>query len=319
MVTKNNKILVTGGGGFIGSHLVDSLLSLGFEVCVLDDFSTGDPRNLAQHHDNKRFSLVKGDIRDRKLLTKSIENVDVVFHEAALANVTLSFENPTLTNDINVKGTLNLLEASSRYAVKRFVFASSAAVYGDPGPFKKREDMKKSPTSPYGTSKLTAERYARKFYRSHGLETISLRYFNIYGQRQWSNTRSTGVIPAFIARIMNDLPPIIHGDGEQTRDFVYVKDVVAANILALDSPDASGEAINVGTGIRTSINEIATSIKKVLKKEYLENIYVDHRAADVRHGYADITKAARILNFSPRFTIENGLTELVVHAVGKDN
>ena len=308
-----SRILVTGGAGFIGSHLVDRLLNEGFEVTVIDNLDTGRLENIARHKDREEFHFVKGDIRDFNLVKETMKDIDVVFHEAALASVTLSVENPILTNDINVTGTLNLLKASSDLHVKRFIYASSAAVYGDTPHPKKREDMTPNPTSPYGASKLAAENYVKLFHKVYGLETVSLRYFNVYGPRQRFDIQSAygGAITIFTNRLLRNMPPIIYGDGEQTRDFVYIQDVVEANMLALNTKNAAGEVFNIGTGTNVSVNQVANTLKEIINRKNLKNVHADPRPTDIRHGYADINKAKRILGFHPKVPLKEGLTKLV--------
>lgn len=313
-MTRNyRKTLVTGGAGFIGSHLVDRLLKEGFKVAVIDNLDTGQLENIAHHRSRKEFQFIKGDIRDFDLVEETIKDVDVVFHQAALASVTLSVQNPILTNDINVTGTLNLLKASSDLHVKRFIFASSAAIYGNTPSPQKREGMTPNPTSPYGVSKLAAENYVKLFHKVYGLETVSLRYFNVYGPRQRFDIQSAygGAITIFLNRLLRNMPPVIYGDGEQTRDFVYVEDVVEANMLALISKNAAGEVFNVGTGTRISLNQVADVLKDRMNRKDLKNVYADPRPTDIRHGYADVSKANKILGYSPKFSIKEGLTELV--------
>jgi UDP-glucose 4-epimerase len=311
--TKYQKILVTGGAGFIGSHIVDKLMENDFDVTVIDDLNTGSLANTSHHQGKKGFRFVEGDIRDINLIRKTLENIDVVFHEAALANVTLSVKDPVPTNQINVEGTLSLLKASCDLNVKRFIFASSAAVYGPTESPQKKENDCLNPTSPYGVSKLAAENYVRVFQKLYGLRTISLRYFNVYGPRQRVDVHGSygGVISIFINRILSNMPPIIHGDGEQTRDFVYIDDVVEANMLAMNNENDAGEAFNIGTGKNTSINRVAEILKHVMNKEDLEDIHTESRPTDIKHGYADISKAKRILGYEPQFSMEEGLTELV--------
>jgi UDP-glucose 4-epimerase len=313
MVHKYEKFLVTGGAGFIGSHIVDRLLNEGFEVTVIDNLDTGCLENVAHHKDNKRFHFVKGDIRDYSLVKRTVKGADAVFHEAALASVVLSIRDPTITNEINVVGTLNLLKTSLDLGVKRFVYASSAAVYGNTNRAQKKEDIPLNPTSPYGVSKLAAEKYVEIFHELYGLETVSLRYFNVYGPRQRLDEKWAygSVINIFLDRLLRNMPPVIYGDGKQTRDFVYVKDAVEANMLALRRNDAVGETFNIGTGKRITVNKVAQLLKRMTSKENLENVYSDSRLGDVRHGYADISKAIRILNYEPKFSIERGLGELV--------
>lgn len=306
-----SKILVTGGAGFVGSHLVDRLLAEDYQVTVLDNLSSGDLKNVP-HGKNKNFRLLRGDIRDYGLVKEALRDIDVVFHEAALVSVTLSVQDPMLANDVNVTGTLNVLKASVDLGVKRLVFASSAAVYGETSTPEKREDTIPSPSSPYGVSKLAAENYARSFYKVYGLETVSLRYFNVYGPRQSFdiNCAYGGVITIFLNRLMRNMPPIIYGNGEQTRDFVYVEDIIEANMLALNTKNGVGDFFNVGSGTRVSINHIAEVLKSLLKKEKVQNTYTDARPGDVKHGYANIEKASRLLGYSPRFSFEKGLAKL---------
>jgi len=313
MTYKYSKILVTGGAGFIGSHIVDRLLTDDYEVTVVDNLDTGRLENIVHHQGRKEFNLIKGDIRDFNLVKQILKDIDVVFHEAALASVTLSVKDPVLTNDINVTGTLNLLKASSDLHVKRFIYASSAAVYGHTSSPQKREDMTPNPTSPYGASKLAAENYVKLFHKLYGLETVSLRYFNVYGPRQRFDIQCAygGAITIFTNRLLKNMPPIIYGDGEQTRDFVYIQDVVEANMLALNSKKAAGEVFNIGTGTNISVNQVAETLKEIMNKKNLKNEHADPRPTDIRHGYADTSKAKKILGYNPKFSIKEGLTELV--------
>lgn len=312
MTRRISRILVTGGAGFIGSHIVDNLLRQDLDVIVLDNLSAGSLWKIADHKKSE-FSFVKGDILDFPTVKRAMKGIDVVFHEAALVSVMLSVENPILANEINVKGTLNLLKASSDLGVKRFIYASSASVYGDTEIPKKKEDMPTNPSSPYGVSKLAAENYVRIFQKLYNLETVSLRYFNVYGPRQRFDIIYAygGVITIFLNRLQKNMPPIIFGDGEQTRDFTFVSDVVKANMLALNSRNACGDVFNIGTGIGISVNQIAELLKELLGKKDLKNIYKEPRSAESRHVYADITKAEKTLGFHPKFNIKKGLTGLV--------
>jgi UDP-glucose 4-epimerase len=311
MVKHVSKVLVSGGAGFIGSHIVDRLLAEDYQVVVLDNLSSGNLKNIP-YLKNKNLSLLQDDIRNFEAVKKALRGVDAVFHEAGLVSVILSVQDPIFCNDVNVTGTLNLLKASVDLGVKRFVFASSAAVYGEnPLPLKK-EDMHTFPSNPYGISKLVGENYARVFHKLYGLETVCLRYFNVYGPRQSFNIEHAygGVITLFLNRLLKNLPPIIYGDGEQSRDFVFVQDIIEANMLALNSKNASGGVFNVGSGISTSINRIAQILKALLKKD-IKNICENPKPGDVRHGFADISKAKETLNYVPKHPLEEGLKSLV--------
>jgi UDP-glucose 4-epimerase len=308
-----SKALVTGGAGFIGSHLVDRLLKEGFDVTVLDNLSSGNMQNFPSNCAEGNFRFVKGDIRDLSLIREITKDVDVVFHDAAFVSVTLSVQNPLLANDVNVSGTLNLLKASLDSGVKRFVFASSAAVYGEASSPLKSEGLIPDPLSPYGVSKLAGENYVRSFNKVYGFETVSLRYFNVYGPRQSFdiNCAYGGVITIFLNRLLRNMSPIVFGDGEQSRDFVYVGDVVESNILALGCKNATGESFNIGSGKGVTVNRVGQILKRLLKRENIENVYVDPRPGDPQHGYADITKARRILGYFPKSSLKGGLAELV--------
>lgn len=306
-----SKILVTGGAGFIGSHLVDRLLSERFEVTVLDDFSTGRMQNISHHKNTRELHVIHGDVRDAEVVKDAVEDVDAVFHEAALVDVALSAKEPALFNDVNVVGTLNLLRACADSGIRRLVFASSAAVYGDSEPSKKSEDMLPNPISPYGVTKLAAENYVRVFGDLYGLETISLRCFNAYGPRQGLGSSYSGVITAFLSRLRNNQAPVIHGDGKQTRDFVNVGDVVSANILALKSKNAVGEAFNVASGSAITISDLAEILQRMTNKEHLKPIFTEPRIGDIKHCLADISKVERLLGFHPKVKISDGLLRLV--------
>jgi UDP-glucose 4-epimerase len=321
MSKKYSKILVTGGAGFIGSHLVDRLMSEGFSVTVLDNLSYGHMENLCAHLGNKELEFIKGDIRDQVLVKKVMQNVDVVFHEAALVSLTLSIQDPSLANEINVSGTVNLLKAASDSGVKRFVYASSAAVYSESQVPEKKETENSSPKTPYGVTKLADELYAKSFYQLYGLETVGLRYFNIYGPRQSCNLNAQygGVIIIFLNRLLKELSPIIYGDGEQTRDFVNVYDIIQANMLAMNSPNARGQSFNIGSGIQITVNQVAKTLKVFLNKNYIENEYVDARPGEVKHGYADISQAKELLGYVSEISFEKGISDLVEWHVNRNN
>ncbi len=310
-MSKYSRILVTGGAGFIGSHIVDRLLKEDIEVSIVDNFFTGNLHNISEALNNKHCHLFKGDIRDQVVVKQAINGVDAVIHEAAAISIAQSIEDPVACSDINIMGTLNLIRTAINSGVKRFIFASSAAVYGEAIVSEKTETLSTNPTSPYGVTKLSVEKYLRAFFETNGLEAISLRYFNVYGPRQRSdiNGQYGGVITIFLNRLLNNLPPIIFGDGEQTRDFVYIQDVVEANMCALKCNRAQGDVFNVGTGNQTSVNQVSTELKILLNKQNIPNIYKEPRIGDVQHCYAKIKKAASEINWAPRYSFQEGLKE----------
>ncbi len=318
MTKKFTRVLVAGGAGFIGSHIVDKLLKTDVEVTVLDNLFTGRRENMKQHEENKNFDFVKGDVRNLKLVRQMVKNVDAVFNEAAVVSVPRSVENPLLTNDVNVKGALNLLKASSDSHVKRFVQASSASVYGDTKTLPLHEDMTPKPVSPYAVSELAAENYTRAFYQVYGLETVCLRYFNVYGPRQTYSPYS-GATTIFVDQLLRNQPPTVLGDGKQTRDFVYVEDVVQANMLALKETKAVGEIFNIATGEATIINKLVGTLQRIMQRTHLKPIYKDPRPGDIRHSCASIDKARRILGYEPKFPLEKGLRKLVESYRTKSN
>jgi nucleoside-diphosphate-sugar epimerase len=314
LVQKNSRILVTGGAGFIGSHLVDGLIGAEAEVTVLDNLDTGRMENIAQHKQNHIFHFVKGDVRDFGVVKRLVKDVDAVVNLAAIASVQRSVEDPLLVNDINVKGTLNLLKASVDSGVKRFVQASSAAVYGDAQKLPVREDFRPMPLSPYAVSKLAADNYTVVFNQIYGLETVCLRFFNVYGPRQANNPYS-GAITIFTNELLGNKPPRIFGDGEQTRDFVFVKDVVSAVMLALSEKGAVGEVFNVASGKPITINEIVRVLQKLTGKEGMRPVYKNPREGDILHSCASIDKARMILGYEPAFSLEKGLKNFVDHVL----
>ena len=305
-----SRILVTGGAGFIGSHLVDRLIKEGYEVVVLDNFFTGNIENIKHHLESGMFYLVKGDVRNSDNVKETIKNVDAVFHLAAIVSVPLSIENPLLTNDVNVRGALNLLEASLKADVKWFIYASSCAVYGEVDRLPIDERCPTNLISPYAVSKLAAEYYCKVFHENYGLNTLCLRYFNVYGTRQAKNSYS-GVITQFIDRLKQGKPPIIYGDGKQKRDFVHVKDIVEANMLALNCQCGVGEVINVGTGKSTTINELANLLIEFFGQTHMKPVYRAPREGDIRDSYADIGKAKEILSYKTKITVKEGIRMLL--------
>jgi nucleoside-diphosphate-sugar epimerase len=305
-----SKFLVTGGAGFIGSHLVERLLADGCRVTILDNLSTGKLQNLKRCLNNPNFRFIKGDIRDGKTIDKAVAGVDAVVHEAAITSVALSIKNPKLVFSVNTAATLNLLKSCVKNDVTRFVFASSAAVYGAVKKMPISEDASKRPLSPYGASKLQSEKYCQKFYDENELETSCLRYFNVYGPRQTAG-QYAGVISNFFDRLKKKLPPVIHGDGKQTRDFVYVGDAVEATILALGREKAAGKVLNIGTGKATSINKLSRTFMKLMHCSSVEPKYMASRVGDIRHSQADITKAKEILGYKPKVSLEQGLRKFI--------
>ena len=311
MAGTHRSVLVTGGAGFIGSHLVDRLVAKGYNVRVLDNLSTGHLANVRRHLGRRRFQLIRGDITSPSALRRALEGVEVVFHEAARSSVPQSIANPLVTNQTNTTGTLMLLEASAKRGVDRLIYASSSSVYGEQGRRPIREDsIPKSPLSPYAVSKVAAEQYCLAFHRLGKLDTVCLRYFNVYGPRQRYSPYS-GVMTIFANRLRKNRAPIIYGDGKQTRDFVSVHDVVEASMLATSSEKAAGEIFNVGTGTRTTINELARMIIEASRKRSLRPIHTRPRPGDVRHSCADIAKARRMLRYSPTVALEDYVKSLV--------
>lgn len=311
MTPKYLRVLVTGGAGFIGSHIVDKLLEKHFEVTVVDNLSTGSLQNISAHVGKSDFHFIKGDIRDPETIKEALKNVEVVFHEAAFVGVPESIDDPLLTNDVNVNGTLNLLEASRRAKVKRLVLASSAAVYGDTKTLPTSEDSAMHLNSPYAISKLTSEHYAKAYYEIFGLETICLRYFNVYGPRQTTGPYAA-VITSFTDDLLKNKRPTIYGDGEQTRDFINVRDVVQANILAMEK-DCAGETLNVAAGSSVAINNLLEIMKRIVGKSGVEPKHGAPRPHDIRESCGDISKARKILGFTPKISLEDGLTDLIKH------
>ena len=298
-------VCVTGGSGFIGSHLAE-VLSKHNEVRVIDDFSTGKRENLK----GLEVQLTRGSILDPELLQEIFEGVDYVFHEAALPSVQGSLKDPVSSNVVNVDGTLNVLVAARDARVKKLVFASSSSVYGDSPTLPKVETLPPMPLSPYAVSKLTGEHYCRVFWAEYGLPTVALRYFNVYGPRQNLELQYAAVIPNFISSVKAGKPLVIFGDGNQTRDFVYVLDAVQATLLSAAKPESNGEVFNVASGEKITINQLA---QVVLRKTGVENSirYCPRRKGDVLHSQANIEKIGR-LGYSPRFPIQQGIENTVL-------
>jgi len=320
--------LVTGGAGFIGSHLAQELARRGYHVIILDDLSTGKMENIKTLINSSRISpnpvnsknstnsmnsmtqgvdFIEGSITKLPLLQEIFQGVDFVFHLAAIPSVPRSIENPLASHEVNTTGTLNVLLAARDNGVKKVIYASSASVYGDIPTLPKKEDMPPNPQSPYAVSKLCSEYYCQAFQRIYGLPTVCLRYFNVYGPRQDPNSQYAAVIPIFIKRLSEGNPPTVFGDGEQSRDFTFVKDAVEATILAAES-DATG-VFNIGTGQRVTINNLARLITKLTGKD-IKPIYQQPRSGDIRHSLADISKAKQF-GYNPRYSLEQGLRETI--------
>jgi nucleoside-diphosphate-sugar epimerase len=303
-----DRYLVTGGAGFIGSHIAEELTKKGSFVRIIDNFITGKEENIASFLDG--IELVRGDIRDLELCRTAVKDVDYVLHQAALPSVPRSIEDPILTNAINIEGTLNILLASSEASVNKLVFASSSSVYGDDEHLPKKEGLEGNPLSPYAISKLTGEKYCEVFSNIFDLPTVCLRYFNVFGPRQDPTSQYAAVIPNFITRLLSDKAPIIYGDGEQSRDFTYVANVVEANLKAAHATDVSGQILNLGNGIRTSVNDLAKSLMELIDKD-IEPLYEEERPGDVRHSFADISKAEALLSYTPNVSLKDGLLRTI--------
>ncbi|MDQ1327231.1 MAG: UDP-N-acetylglucosamine/UDP-N-acetylgalactosamine 4-epimerase [Candidatus Poribacteria bacterium] len=304
------KYLVTGGAGFIGSSIVEELLNRGEYVRVLDNFSTGKRENISNFISNSNFELIEGDLRSYHIVLEAVKGVDYVLHQGAIPSVPRSVKDPITTNDINVNGTLNILDASINAGVKRVVFASSSSIYGNGEELPKREDMKPAPESPYAVAKYAAERYCQIFTKLYGLETVCLRYFNVFGPRQDPNSQYSAVIPKFIQLIEKGQNPIIYGDGEASRDFTYVANVVNANLLACTAKDAVGEVFNVACGGSVTINQLVKKITDLCGNN-IRPIYKDPRPGDVKHSYASIEKAKALLGYSTTIGFDEGLIRVV--------
>jgi UDP-glucose 4-epimerase len=307
--------LVTGGSGFIGSHLCHKLLKEGHEVRVLDNLSSGKRENLAAVANSIEF--FEGDLRDVEMLDRCLVGVEFVLHHAAVASVQISVERPLFEQEVNAVGTLRLLEACVRAGVRRLIFAASAAAYGNDPRVPKCEDMLPSPESPYAISKLAGEHYCRVYSRLHGLETVCLRYFNVFGPRQDPASPYSGVISLFAERMLAGAVPTIFGDGKQTRDFIYVEDIAAANLSAAQIADAQGQVYNVGSGRSVDIRGLVAALNSVLGAQ-IEPVFAAARSGDVRDSLADISRARSELRYEPVVGLEEGLGHVVTWMRGED-
>lgn len=303
------KILITGGCGFIGSHIAEALVAEDQDVRIFDNLSSGYRHNIEAFRDQVEF--IEGDVRDGAAVNAAMQGVTHVFHEAALVSVFESVEKPRENHEINLTGTLNVLSAARDAGARRLIVASSAAVYGNDPALPKREDMRPQPESPYALTKIAKEYYLSVFSKLYGLETVSLRYFNVYGPRQDPGSMYSGVISKFSAVISAGQNPSVFGDGEQTRDFVFVKDVVQANLLAMRGPSSiSGGVFNVGTGQSTSLLDLLNALRDLTGNDF-SVAFNDARAGDIRHSVADISAAVTTLGYTPRFTVPDGLRSLL--------
>jgi UDP-glucose 4-epimerase len=298
------KVLVTGGGGFIGSNLARALVERGDEVRVLDNFSTGNRANLAELAAD--IEIVEGELRSYERVHAAMRGVEVVFHQGALPSVPRSVQDPLTTSAVNVEGTLNVLLAARDEGIRRVVFASSSSVYGNSGELPRVETQNPDPISPYGVSKLAAERYCVSFARVYPLETVALRYFNVFGPNQDPTSQYAAVVPRFVTSISEGAPVSIYGDGEQRRDFTYVANVVEANLLAAAAEGVSGKVLNVATGRATTVNELAETIGALLGRS-VDRDEQPERSGDVRDSWADVTRARELLGWEPRVGLDEGL------------
>ncbi|MGM0465694.1 MAG: SDR family oxidoreductase [Acidobacteriota bacterium] len=300
--------LVTGGAGFIGSSLVRGLLKEGKTVRVIDNLSTGSIANLEGILDQVEY--IDGDIRDLSTIQKASESIKYIFHQAAVPSVPRSIENPVDSNQSNIDGTLNVLLAARDQRVKRVIYAGSSSVYGDTPDLPKKEDMKPHPLSPYAVTKLTGEYYCQVFSDVYGLETVTTRYFNVFGPRQNPESQYAAVIPKFIDAFLRGNSPTVFGDGEQTRDFTFVDNVVHANILCSKAKKTSGEVINIATSSRISLNELISILKEITDRD-IDPVYADPRKGDVRHSLADISRAQKMIGYQPIVDLKQGLRKTI--------
>ena len=304
------KVLVTGGAGFIGSNLTEALLKKGHAVRVLDDFSTGKKENLVFEETYSSLEIIEGDIRDFTVCKEAMKDIEYVFHQAALPSVQRSIEDPRTSNSVNAGGTLNILLTAREARAKRLIYASSSSIYGDTPTLPKKEEMPPNPLSPYALQKYIGEQYCRLFSELYGLETVCLRYFNIFGPKQDPASIYSAVIPRFINALHHRDSPIVFGDGEQSRDFTYIDNAVQANLLAMSAERLRGEVINIACGKRTSLNQLLNILKDILRSK-VSPVYREARKGDVKHSLADISKGKQSIDYDPKVEIEIGLEKTV--------
>jgi UDP-glucose 4-epimerase len=307
-----DKVVVTGGAGFIGSNLAEHLLAQGFSVTIIDDFSNGKEENLAGWFDESsgRASLLRANINDTDKMRKAFGGARYVFHQAAIPSVPRSIADPQATHSSNISGTLSVLVAARDAGVKRVVVASSSSIYGDDPGLPKVENRVGRPLSPYALSKIVCEEYSRLFHQLFSLETVALRYFNVFGPRQDPKSEYAAVIPRFVTRVLSGVRPTVYGDGEQTRDFTYVSNVVDANWKAATHPNAAGQVFNIGCGEKTSLNQLLNVINKIAGTQVRPD-YEPGRTGDVRHSVADISKARTLLDYAPAVPLDEGLRRVL--------
>lgn len=305
---ENSKFLITGGAGFIGSNLAEAILNLGYKVVVLDDFSTGKRENIERFLENSRFELIEGDIRNIDTCIKAVEGVDYILHQAAWGSVPRSIEMPVIYEEINIKGHVNMMEAARLNGnIKKFVYASSSSVYGDHPALPKKEGVEGNILSPYALTKKVNEEYAKLYFKLYALETVGMRYFNVFGRYQDPHGYYAAVIPKFVKSLLNDEAPTINGDGETSRDFTYIDNVIEANLKAcLSSKEASGKAYNIAFGGRDTLNNLYKKLNELLNKNIPAN-YGPERAGDIKHSNASIELAKEMLEYNPEYSMDDGL------------
>ncbi len=310
------KILVTGGGGFIGSNLTEALLRQGHSVRILDNFSTGKEENLAFEENYPGLEIIAGDIVERKVCQSAMEGVEYVFHQAALPSVQQSVEDPLASNRVNVEGTLNILVTARDAGVQRVIYASSCAIYGDDPALPKKEEMAPNPLSPYALGKYVGEQYGRLFSQLYRLETVSLRYFNVFGPRQNPDSAYAAVIPRFVDALLQGDSPVVFGDGEQSRDFVFIEDVIRANLLAMSRGPLYGDVMNVASGRSLSLNQLLKMLADILSSK-VSPIFREPRPGDIRHSLGDGQRAKGLLNFTPNVEIKTALEKTIAYFMRK--